>query len=384
MVVVLQYLQRLGAQLWRKIDQRGVRDTLQIEGLRPTWEGLSRRGALARNVARWHRLFFDRPYRLAGNPVENVQKSLFGHLGNGLDLLAVNLDVDQGRRRGQVVVPETVMHRLEMPNPLAGLRIDTHQALREQIVSQSVTAVPIVGRRANRQVDITQVQVSAHHGPHIGVAAVAPRAVLPGVCTQLTALRNGMEYPALLPGADIESAHVPRGHLFVSRPIHNRGADDHDIADNHWSRDDAVVFFIDFAAQSFGQINRAAVSETRIRQTGLGIERPKARVVGGHENASSTSVRPIRDTTVVESEVGWTPSLARLCIEPPNLRAGGCLERHHKAERGADVERIVDHDRRRLEAEKRELAVGFHQLGVRRGPRPCHFQVGNVAFMDLI
>ena len=55
-------------------------------------------------------------------------------LGKATALIAFPSDVDIGQdgRGRKIVVPDRVMHHLEMPLPLAGLQIDAHQALAEQ------------------------------------------------------------------------------------------------------------------------------------------------------------------------------------------------------------------------------------------------------------
>ena len=66
-------------------------------GLRRKWLGL--RCAFAGHARRRHRLFLDRPHRLAGDAIEHVDERLLGHLRHRLDRLSADGDVDQGWRR---------------------------------------------------------------------------------------------------------------------------------------------------------------------------------------------------------------------------------------------------------------------------------------------
>ena len=54
---------------------------------------------------------------------------------------------DQLRRGGRVVVPEIVVHHLEVPQPLAGARIQRQQAVAEEIRADAIGAVVVVGGR---------------------------------------------------------------------------------------------------------------------------------------------------------------------------------------------------------------------------------------------
>ena len=85
------------------------------------WKRLRRVGNFT-----WHigvdinRTLFDRPDRLTGCTVKDVGKSLLRHFGHRIDRPTVDDDRDQVRRRREVVVPQPVMHPLEMPLTLTG------------------------------------------------------------------------------------------------------------------------------------------------------------------------------------------------------------------------------------------------------------------------
>ena len=83
------------------------------------------------------RSLFDRPDRLARHTVEREHEALFCYLCDRLDPLAVNRDIEEIRRCRQVVIPETVVHELVVPDPLARLDIEAHKRFREQIVAEA-------------------------------------------------------------------------------------------------------------------------------------------------------------------------------------------------------------------------------------------------------
>jgi len=91
-----------------------------------------------------HRAIFDRPQRPAGRAIEHVDESLLGDLRDGTNAASADRDVDQVRRRGNVVVPESVAHQLEVPDPPAGGRLETDEAVGKEIVAVSLAAIVIV------------------------------------------------------------------------------------------------------------------------------------------------------------------------------------------------------------------------------------------------
>ena len=113
--------------------------------------GWGRGVPLAGHVAGRDRALLDRPYRLAGDAVEDVGERLLAGLRQGLDLASVDGDVEQVGRGREVVVPQPVVHRLEVPDALARLAVDADDALGEQVVARPHPAVPVVRRRARGQ-----------------------------------------------------------------------------------------------------------------------------------------------------------------------------------------------------------------------------------------
>ena len=176
-------------------------DALPIERRRPGRERLRRRQFLARNIRRRNRPLLDRPDRLAGHAIEHVQESLLARLRDRLDAAAVDGDVEQRRRAREVVVPHAVMHRLEVPDALSGFDVDGDEALGEQVVALAEPAPVVAVRRRQRQIDVTELVVAAHHRPDVDVAGVAVGMILPGVGAELAVARHGVKRPLELAGA---------------------------------------------------------------------------------------------------------------------------------------------------------------------------------------
>jgi hypothetical protein len=106
-----------------------------------------------------YRSLDDRPDRLAALAVEDVGEPLLAHLDDGLDRAAGDAEIDQHRRRRQVVVPDAVVDHLEMPRPLSGARVEGDQALGKEVVAGSVPAIEVVGRRAEGEIDQPELLV---------------------------------------------------------------------------------------------------------------------------------------------------------------------------------------------------------------------------------
>src|SRR5258705_8815081 len=99
------------------------------------------RRALAGNARGRRRLLLDRPHRLAGNAIEHIDEGLFGHLRDRLDALSLNGDVDQVRRGRRVVIPQTVMDELIVPDLLAGRNVKADYTLAVEPVAQPMAGV---------------------------------------------------------------------------------------------------------------------------------------------------------------------------------------------------------------------------------------------------
>src|SRR5690606_25254069 len=111
---------------------------------------LRRRGLLAGDVRGRHGPLLDRPDRLAGLALEDVDITLLARLRDDVDLAAVAAQRQQLRRLRKIQIPEVVTDRLEMPEPLAGTRIERDDAVPEEIVAVPIAAVEVVARGARR------------------------------------------------------------------------------------------------------------------------------------------------------------------------------------------------------------------------------------------
>src|SRR5688500_19176643 len=91
---------------------------------------------------------------------------------HGLDDFSIASDIHQYRRAWNVVVPDAMVHELEVPLPFARLQIDGDEGLRKQIVTRAIRAKVITGCALDRQIRNLQLRLDADLSPRAGIARV--------------------------------------------------------------------------------------------------------------------------------------------------------------------------------------------------------------------
>ena len=198
----------------------------------------------------------------SGSPVTrsntNTKPDLVG-LSDNIDHLSVVPHRQQlGSGRG-IVIPQIVMHRLKMPEPFAGAQIEREQAIAEEIRSHAVRAVPVVGRRSQREVADGALLVDGDLTPGIDAADVFPGVGRPRLIAELPGTRHGVEGPEQLSGQHVVCPDVSGG-----RPIRFTGRrPENDHVPEHMPRRAGLDLRngLRIASQSFPQIHAAVVSE---------------------------------------------------------------------------------------------------------------------------
>ena len=132
---------------------------------------------------------------------------------------------------------------------------------------------------------------------------------------------------------------------------------------------------IDYAcvAKAANELSRAAIE---------GDQSP-ARV---HEDAPLPAIGPRRDAAVHEARaVGWLAVVVGARVIDPEWPARVRIHRHDSIIRGAEEERIADHERRRLKVPRpRRLgAVGRRNRLLAGTPAPRHGHPPNVRAIDV-
>src|SRR5262249_52842274 len=176
----------------------------------------------------------------------------------------------------EVPVPHPVVDRLEMPDALAGLRVEAQQALRKEVAARPGAPVIVVVGRLDRRVDVSELLISAHLSPDADVTRVRPRVVQPGIAAELARSRDRSEFPQELPGADVVPSDVSLVPALSSGILAGRAAqsaDDHHVADDERRTAPPVARRLVIVALRQIDVAGGRVAEAGIALSGLRVER---------------------------------------------------------------------------------------------------------------
>ena len=405
-----QDLQRLALQLGGEIEHVVCGQPIdhdRVQRLGSGRVGLGGGGVVAGHLCLHHRALLDRPERLAGGPVEGEDQPLLRVLDEGRDRLAVDRQIHEDRRGGQVVVPLVAVVDLEVPPPLPGGDVQRQHAATEEVVARPMARVGLDGRGVRHQVDELQLRVGGRRRPGGHVARPAPGVVLPGLVAELARTGDDVELPAQRAGAGVEPHDVPRHvldaglviaglvtHEYHHHPVDHdrrrRGGDHAELPGNavvrivgpvpgqpgipvgHERRDE-----VEDPGRREG-VERHRRTPVLERTPGLGVKRPEEEGGRGdvdHAAAVDLGVsHPLAEVRTRRAEIAHRLRFA----EGPERLAGTGVDRHRLAPLPGDG---VEH------------TVGEHRGGPRgvldpgaevvATPNPGHFEIGEVRGVDL-
>src|SRR5437773_1400175 len=117
-------------------------------------------------------------------------------------------DGDQVRVRRQVVVPQIMAKRLEMPESFAGAGVEAERAIGKQVIT--FARAPIEIGRGSAGADEHQPALLVHTGaaPIIRRAGVGPATLFPSLVTEFARPRDGVKSPKLFAGPRVKRARV--------------------------------------------------------------------------------------------------------------------------------------------------------------------------------
>ena len=239
-----------------------------------------------------------------------------------------------------------MVNELKSPRDLARLRAQRDDRARPPVVAGPQSAVVVRARAAGRHEHEVTLGIDAHDRPRIGCAG-RRRGGWRG------AARYRVPPPPWRAGARVERAHHAVGHVDASVVV-DRGSDDHHIVDDSRRRRHVVLTLA--ISGDARQIDVTAASEVGARRSGPRIERDEPRVERRFVNApaarlvrAASGIEPCRDAAI-DQTVAVARRLVDLRIVGPSLLACFRIERDDAIERRAEVQDLVDDDRRRLEA----------------------------------
>ena len=124
-------LQRLCAKLRCEVDQIFFGRALQVERRRFGGKRLGCRSDLSGYVGLGYWALLNIPDRFSGFTVKDKDESLFRQLSDCLDLPSFDVNVHQNRGRRRIIVPQTVMHGLVVPDAFPRFGVYGNEALAE-------------------------------------------------------------------------------------------------------------------------------------------------------------------------------------------------------------------------------------------------------------
>ena len=348
-------------------------------------ERLRRRSPLARHVGLRHGPLLDRPHGLARDAVERVDERLLRELRDGFDRPAVDDEVHQDRRRRIVPVPDVVMDQLVVPDALAGLRVEAHEARAVEIVAVALAAPDVGERRLGRQIDVAELGVGRHRRPNAGVARALGRAVEPRLVAGLAAPRESCgtsraacRYARRSRARRLSDSLRRRPHADLVR-----GADDDDVADRRARGE--LLPMLDLSLTS---PRTPTMRSTMPFSPKPGTGRPVSGSSAARWNPGVTVNKrslPAPSRPVRGAAAGGLARRAReallAVVRPPDPQQLAALrvDRDDVArDAGLRVEHAVDHQRRRLVARFGPRAV---VAGVEP---PRDLELARVARVDLV
>src|SRR5262249_44645517 len=151
-------------------------------------------GLLPRLLRHWALL--DADQRFAVGAVHDIDPAGATGLGRGLARLAVDDGVEQKNRARRVVVPNVVVHLLEVPGIGAGLGVDREERGAKKIVPFAHRSVVVGPAIADREVDQTELRIERRGVPdRCAAASVMCGANRPGVAAWLAWCWQGVGTP---------------------------------------------------------------------------------------------------------------------------------------------------------------------------------------------
>jgi len=177
---------------------------------------------------------------------------------------------------------------------------------------------------------------------------------------------------ASLPVRALHARTSPGGSFAVHQPIADAAAEDHEILVDDRRRRVRVVLLVDRPEQVVADVDHAVAAERVDRQSGLRVEtdQPIARV---QENAQRAAVAPRGDAAMHESlSARDRPVLVRFRIVGPQLPARHGIEGDDAVVGRAEIQHVLDHDRRHLERARSDVEI--RQRALTGPPRPRGLQ----------
>ena len=336
-------------------------------------EGLRRRCILPRNVALRNGALLDGNERRPGEPIQHEHTP---HLRRDRDRGCAVLPREEGRLRGDVVVPEVVVHDLKSPDELAGGRPQGDDRVGPPVVALADAAVVIRARAPRRDED----ESALRDRPTASTMRCRRR------CAASVWLAQGIgsQDQRRAPERASKARTMPRSRSTarlspMEEPTMTRSPGD-------GGRRGHLVLPEIAQVDAASQIDLPVDAEVPARRPRRPVQGDETRIEGAHEDAQTAPrtgrghrIAPGRDPA--RRDLGVVPRAIELDVVLPELRAGPGIERDDLVERRAEEQLALDENRRGLE--RRFPVERRLRLERARAMGPGHPELRDVRPIDL-
>src|SRR5262245_4906784 len=205
---------------------------------------------------------------------------------------------------------------LKVPKPLSAACVQRKQAVREQVVAETVGTVEVAGGRAGGNIDNAGGFIERHARPAIGGSAVLPRLFWPGLVADLAGMGNGVKRPAQGAVSNVVRPYVARRRW---QPFTHPPADDHQILVDHPWSSEAHALRRRIAPEVLAQVDTTLTPEAANGLAGRCIECIDE-VTHRGEHPPFVEVSP-------EHQASIRSSASDAGVERPELRASRGVDR---------------------------------------------------------
>ena len=191
----------------------------------------------------WHWSFLHTDQRLPGHAIQNIEKAGLAGLRNGLARFAIELGIKQNHRVRRIVIPDIVMHFLEMPAVRAGVYIEREYRCGEQVVACAHAAVEVRAGIAGGVIQHAEFRIDCGCLPHRRPAIHPHRVVLrPGIVAEFAGAGHVIEIPHQFARGCVVSFHTTADTAFAAGKT-----GDHKAVVIQWRAGDRIAFFPAFS-----------------------------------------------------------------------------------------------------------------------------------------
>ena len=312
----------------------------------------------------------ERKQGLARLAVEDIDLAHLGGDRHGIDQLSVAHRRDENRRRGNIHVPDVVPHELVVPNQFAAVRSQAQQGVGVQVVSRTIAAPEIEGRRASARIHQPAVGVESQARPGVGTSEGLPAILRPALVAGLSRVGNRVEGPAPFSRACVVRPDVAGR---AGQGLADRAAQDQQVAVDDPGRSQADRERSRALRQVRPEVDRAIVAEARHRLSGARVQCIQ-QVPRPGVDARVVTIAPVHESAVLGAL--RERSAVHFQAPRPHFFPGRGVECEDAPVRAGAVQQAVNHDRVALDLRTAEFVTGL--VG------PGDLQLGHVAGMNLV